>query len=117
MVAKLHEMELELDRDADAAVRTLAVTTLTVADRYAEGRVSALMDAAELTKTEPVPARSRWVRPGLALAVLLLCVGGIATFEIPQAVEQFAIVGAGTLVSLLLYGPGEFLPPRRRRPR
>ncbi|MGI5254118.1 hypothetical protein [Actinacidiphila glaucinigra] len=61
VVAALREREAHLDSDPRRALEELGVLLLTVADRYCEGRVGALLDEDQLQDVVAGPDRE-WVR-------------------------------------------------------
>ncbi|MER6449523.1 hypothetical protein [Streptomyces venezuelae] len=114
VVGRMHEVERDLYRDADPALIKLADMWLTIAERYADGRVGALLDE---DLSEVGPARS-WARDRIrdALAVLLT-VGTVfftASLDLPQAIEGYVISGSAVGVLLLVYGSGSIVNMRRR---
>ncbi|MFG3257926.1 hypothetical protein [Streptomyces sp. NPDC048172] len=105
VVAVLRRAEARLDSEPHAALRELGELLLTVAERYADGRVGALLDEEELRDVEPVRSYEL-VR--LALAVLLIGGGGagIALLGLPSVVQPYALSAWGLLVLLFVYGRG-----------
>ncbi|MFE5089499.1 hypothetical protein ACFRCI_03675 [Streptomyces sp. NPDC056638] len=114
VVARMHEVERDLYRDAGPTLIKLADMWLTIAERYADGRVGALLDE-DLSEVEP--ARS-WARDRIrdALAVLLT-VGAVfftASLDLPSAIEGYVISGTAVGVLLLVYGSGSIVNMRHR---
>ncbi|MFF3536398.1 hypothetical protein ACFYXP_20925 [Streptomyces sp. NPDC002466] len=114
VVARMHEVERDLYRDADPTLVKLAEMWLTIAERYADGRVGALLDE-DLSEVEPVRS---WARDRIrdALAVLLT-VGAVfftASLDLPSAIEGYVISGTAVGVLLLVYGSGSIVNMRHR---
>ncbi|MCY0928191.1 hypothetical protein OTB20_18720 [Streptomyces sp. H27-H1] len=116
VVAHLLTAEEETDRAPDQALKKLSAKVLRAGDRYAEGRLGALLDD-DLSNVAPIPSRARWVRIGAVVGLMLGLVFTIAAFDLPQAVEAYAIAGVGAIVTLVLNGPGDVLPPGLGRAR
>uniref|UniRef100_A0AAU2JIV2 Integral membrane protein n=1 Tax=Streptomyces sp. NBC_00049 TaxID=2903617 RepID=A0AAU2JIV2_9ACTN len=114
VVARMHEVERDLYRDADPTLIKLAEMWLTIAERYADGRVGALLDE-DLSEVEP--ARS-WARDRIRdVLAVLLTVGAVfftASLDLPQAIEGYVISGTAVGVLLLVYGSGSIVNMRRR---
>jgi hypothetical protein len=103
VVSRLRVAESQIDVKGNAALREIAQLLLTVAERYALGRVGALLDAEELVNVEP--ARNReFVRVIAFIALSFAGVVGVASLSLPSAVEGYAISAIGLLVLVLVYG-------------
>ncbi|WP_329620030.1 hypothetical protein OG357_05360 [Streptomyces sp. NBC_01255] len=114
VVARIHELEHGLYSDPDPTLVELADKWLTIAERYAEGRVGALLDD-DLSEVEPVRSLIRdRLRDVLAV---VLTVGGVfftASLDLPQAIEGYVISATAVGVLLLVYGSGAIVDLRRR---
>ncbi|MFC8831429.1 hypothetical protein ACFT9I_39530 [Streptomyces sp. NPDC057137] len=105
VVAALREAEARLDSEPRAALTDLARLLLTIADRYAEGRVGALLDQDRLDGVRPVRDRGA-VRLITATVLTLLGVVAVAFLQLPPMGEPFALGAAGIGVLALVYGRG-----------
>ncbi|MEU0133058.1 hypothetical protein ABZ172_03305 [Streptomyces sp. NPDC006296] len=114
VVARIHELEHGLYRDPDPILRELAGKWLTIAERYAEGRVGALLDD-DLSEVEPARSLVRdRLRDVLAVVLTVGAVFFTASLELPQAIEGYVISATAVGVLLLVYGSGAILDLRRR---
>ncbi|GAA0293991.1 hypothetical protein GCM10010302_35810 [Streptomyces polychromogenes] len=103
VASRLRVAEARMDVDGDEALPELAELMLTVAERYTDGRVAALLDQQELEGIEPVRDRE----PVRVAAVILLTVAGavgVSSLGLPAAAEGPAIAGFGLLALMLVYG-------------
>ncbi|MGW1836714.1 hypothetical protein [Streptomyces sp. NPDC002067] len=103
VASRLRSAEARLDIDGDEALPELAELMLTVAERYTDGRVGALLDQEELDGIDPV----RDPEPIQMIAVVLLTVAGavvVSLLGLPEAAEGPAIAGVGLLALMLVYG-------------
>lgn len=105
VVAVLREAEARLDSEPHAALTELAQLLLKIADRYAEGRVGALLDQDRLDGVTPVRDREA-VRLITATVLTALGVVAIAFLQLPPMGEPFALGAAGIGVLALVYGRG-----------
>ncbi|MFD0265364.1 hypothetical protein ACFVGY_02040 [Streptomyces sp. NPDC127106] len=107
-------MELELDRAPGPALRKLANMMVTIADRYAEGRLGALLDD-DLSAVDPY---RKWLSDGKRHALaLVLTVGSVfmvAVLDMPQALEPYVVAGSAAAALALLKGPQTIADFRRR---
>ncbi|KPL30054.1 hypothetical protein JI76_34100 [Streptomyces anulatus] len=95
-------------------LRELAGKWLTIAERYAEGRVGALLDD-DLSEVEPARSLVRdRLRDVLAVLLTVVAVFFTASLELPQAIEGYVISATAVGVLLLVYGSGAILDLRRR---
>ncbi|MCJ1676410.1 hypothetical protein MTF65_03395 [Streptomyces sp. APSN-46.1] len=114
VAGRLREVECDLDRAAGPVLVKLGNILLTIAERYADGRLGALLDE-DLSGVEPVRSSlGRIWRPAGAVLVMVSAVFAVAALDLPQAIEGYAIAGAGALVLLIFYGPQAILDVRRR---
>lgn len=105
VVAVLREAEARLDSEPHAALTDLAQLLLKIADRYAEGRVGALLDQDRLDGVTPVRDREV-VRLITATVLTALGVVAIAFLQLPPMGEPFALGAAGIGVLALVHGRG-----------
>ncbi|MET4926235.1 hypothetical protein P3L51_28435 [Streptomyces sp. PSRA5] len=105
VVAVLREAEARLDSEPRAALTDLARLLLTIADRYAEGRVGALLDQDRLDGVTPVRDRGA-VRLVTATVLTALGVVAVAFLPLPPMGEPFALGAAGIGVLALVHGRG-----------
>lgn len=124
VVAVLREAEARLDSEPHAALTDLAQLLMKIADRYAEGRVGALLDQDRLDGVTPV--RDRGVVRLITATVLTgLGVVAIAFLQLPPMGEPFALGAAGIGVLALVHGRGtrtaldlaDAIRPKRTEPR
>ncbi|MEV8401003.1 hypothetical protein [Streptomyces niveus] len=124
VVAVLREAEARLDSEPHAALTDLAQLLLKIADRYAEGRVGALLDQDRLDGVTPVRDREA-VRLITATVLTGLGVVAIAFLQLPPMGEPFALGAAGIGVLALVHGRGartaldlaDAIRPKRTGPR
>lgn len=103
VAARLRAAEAALDVDGDAALPKLAGLLLKVAERYAEGRVGALLDPEDLENVTAVRDRE----PLRIATVVVLTVAGamaVSLLSLPSAAEGPAIAGFGVLAVIVTYG-------------
>lgn len=116
VVGKLHAVEQELDRNPSVALRQLAELLLTIAGRYAEGRIGLLVDREDLEGVEPARARALdAARAAIAVVLTVVAVFAVASLDLPQAIEGYAVAGSGVVVMIMVYGPQVIAEYRRRR--
>ncbi|MGW0465604.1 hypothetical protein ACWDX6_10060 [Streptomyces sp. NPDC003027] len=114
VVARIHEVEHGLYSDPDPTLTELADKWLTIAERYAEGRVGALLDD-DLTEVEPARSLVRdRLRDVLAVVLTVGAVFFTASLDLPQAIEGYVISATAVGVLLLVYGSGAIVDIRRR---
>ncbi|WP_162596909.1 hypothetical protein [Streptomyces sp. NEAU-S7GS2] len=115
VIGRLRTVEQKLDRDPGPALAELGDLLLTIADRYAQGRLGALLDD-DLSDVVPVRQRSGdAVRAALAVVLTVGAVFAVASLDLPQAIEGYAIAGAGAVILVTVYGPQVIAEFRRRR--
>lgn len=105
VVAVLREAEARLDSEPRAALTDLAHLLLKIADRYAEGRVGALLDQDRLDGVEPVRDREV-IRLMTATTLTALGVVAVTFLQLPPVGEAFALGAAGIGVLALVHGSG-----------
>ncbi|MGP3977281.1 hypothetical protein ACTWQF_25385 [Streptomyces sp. 8N114] len=116
VVGKLQEVERELDKEPDRALRELAELLLRIAERYAQGRVGVLLDEQELQNVSAVRYRTGdGLRAAVAVALTIVTVFSVASLDLPQAIEGYVIAGSGAAVLITVYGPQVIVEYRRRR--
>jgi hypothetical protein len=96
VVAALRAAEAELDKDPKKAARDLGRLTLTISERYASGRVGALLDDGDLKKP-------RRMGESLRLSVTAVLVAVIVIAAARQGVPEPAAIAAAVVVVALLY--------------
>ncbi len=76
---------------------------MTIAERYAEGRVGALLDEEQLTQSVRAP---NWEPLRLAGVAVLTTGAAIGAHQIgvPDALTPYVVGGSGVLTLILLYG-------------
>lgn len=84
VVGALRSAEARQDSEPGRALEDLIVMLLTVAERYAEGRVGDLLDADQLSDVTPATPRER-VRMLAVGLVVVLVMAGSATLGLPEA--------------------------------
>ncbi|MGW4079410.1 hypothetical protein ACWELB_39065 [Streptomyces asiaticus] len=93
VVAALRSQEARLDVDPRAALPQLADMLLTIAERYCQARVGALLDETDLEGIQPGPDRE-WLR---ITAAAVLCAGavvGIAELGLADGAEPIVMLCA-----------------------
>ncbi len=114
VVARMNDAEYKLYREPATALPQVAELWLTIAERYTQGRVGALLDE-DLSTVEP--ARS-WivdrVRDTVAVVLTVAAVFFTASLELPQAIEGYVIAGSAVAVLILVYGSKAVLDSRAR---
>ncbi|MFH9003710.1 hypothetical protein ACH4E5_10780 [Streptomyces afghaniensis] len=105
VVAALREAEMELDTDLRKAVSEISDLALTVAERYSQGMVGALLDEERLAGLEPVTDREPYRIAGIALLVGASG-AAIAFLDLPATAETYLIGGVGLALATLLYRGG-----------
>ncbi|MYS32890.1 hypothetical protein GT025_01930 [Streptomyces sp. SID4920] len=100
----LRRSEAALDTRSRDGLADLSALLITIAERYTEGRVGALLDDGNLEGVTPEPSREllRWLT---SLALSVFAITTITLLDLPTGVESPIITGAGLLVVGLLYGP------------
>lgn len=104
VVGALRRSEAALDTRSRDGLADLSALLITIAERYTEGRVGALLDDGNLEGVTPEPSREllRWLT---SLALSVFAITTITLLDLPTGVESPIITGAGLLVVGLLYGP------------
>ncbi|MFH9588097.1 hypothetical protein ACH4LS_23565 [Streptomyces luteogriseus] len=116
VVSKLQETERKLDTDPGPALRELGELLLTIATRYAEGRIGCLLDDESLKDVQPVRYRTGdALRAAVAVVLTVATVFAVASLDLPQAIEGYVIAGSGVAVLIMVYGPQVIVEYRRRR--
>ncbi|MGY1503003.1 hypothetical protein ACW4TU_41615 [Streptomyces sp. QTS52] len=84
MVGALRRAEARQDSEPGRALEDLIVMLLTIAERYAEGRIDDLLDADQLTGVDPATPRERlrMVVVGVAVVLVMACA---AVLGLPEA--------------------------------
>ncbi|WAC97735.1 hypothetical protein [Streptomyces sp. NA13] len=102
VVARLRVAEERLDVDPAEALRELGGLLVTVAERYSDGRVGALLDEAELT--DVTPARDREVLRLVAVAGLTAVGAALLSMSgLPEGAMGPAIAAVGLCAVALVY--------------
>ncbi|MFD6474576.1 hypothetical protein ACFWEH_13880 [Streptomyces anulatus] len=84
VVGALRRAEARQDSEPGRALEDLAVMLLTIAERYAEGRVNALLDEDQLTGVSPAAPRER-VRMLVVGGAVVVVMAGAAILGLPDA--------------------------------
>ncbi|MBQ0986844.1 hypothetical protein KBZ10_20475 [Streptomyces sp. F63] len=105
VIGALRAVEVRQDRDSAAAYHDLAVMLLTIAERYAEGRIGELLDEADLVGVEPVVDRAG-LRFAAAGAVVLGVLGAASWGGVPAEVMGPLLGVTATAAVVLAYGMG-----------
>ncbi|MFJ5593221.1 hypothetical protein ACIQCG_26155 [Streptomyces noursei] len=84
VVGALRAAEAEQDTEPGRALRDLTVMLLTIAERYAEGRVGRLLDDDQIGDATPVVPRER-LRMAAVGVVVILVMTGAAVAGLPEA--------------------------------
>jgi hypothetical protein len=84
VVGALRRAEAQQDSKPDRALEDLTVMLLTIAERYAEGRVDDLLDADQLAGVTPAAPRERLRGVVVGLTVVLV-MAGAAFLGLPDA--------------------------------
>ncbi|MFE4531428.1 hypothetical protein [Streptomyces anulatus] len=84
VVGALRRAEARQDSDPGRALEDLAVMLLTIAERYAEGRVNALLNEDQLTGVSPATPRER-VRMLAVGGAVVIVMAGAAILGLPDA--------------------------------
>ncbi|MFF3663593.1 hypothetical protein [Streptomyces olivochromogenes] len=97
----LNAAEARIDVDGDHALSALVVLLGQVADRYADGRLGALLDEEKLTDYSP---GQDW-EPRVALLAVVFAVGAVGAgfLALSDPVTVILIIGVGVLGVALLY--------------
>ncbi|MET9860702.1 hypothetical protein ABZY93_15530 [Streptomyces smyrnaeus] len=84
VVGALRRAEAQKDSAPGRALEDLIVMLLTIAERYAEGRIDDLLDAEQLDGVDPATPRER-LRLGVVGLVIVLAMTGAAVLGLPEA--------------------------------
>ncbi|WP_405537512.1 hypothetical protein OG787_32300 [Streptomyces sp. NBC_00075] len=84
VVGALRKAEARQDSQPDRALEDLVVMLLTIAERYAEGRIDDLLDADQLVGVDPAAPRER-LRMGVVGLVVVLVMACAAVLGLPEA--------------------------------
>ncbi|WP_326580861.1 hypothetical protein OIE69_42685 [Actinacidiphila glaucinigra] len=84
VVGALRKAEARQDSEPGRALEDLIVMLLTIAERYAEGRIDDLLDVDQLAEVTPAAPRERLRVVGLG-AVVVLAMTGAAVLGLPDA--------------------------------
>ncbi|MFF3534746.1 hypothetical protein ACFYXP_12470 [Streptomyces sp. NPDC002466] len=84
VVGALRRAEARQDSEPGRALEDLTVMLLTIAERYAEGRVNDLLDADQLTGVTPAAPKER-LRMVVVGVVIVLVMAGAAILGLPDA--------------------------------
>ncbi|MEU8523554.1 hypothetical protein [Streptomyces sp. NPDC048577] len=84
VVGALRRAEARQDSEPGRALEDLIVMLLTIAERYAEGRIDDLLDADQLVDVSPATPRER-TRMLTVGAMVVLVMAGAATLGLPEA--------------------------------
>ncbi|WP_329564956.1 hypothetical protein [Streptomyces sp. NBC_01361] len=84
VVGALRRAEARQDSEPDRALEDLIVMLLTIAERYAEGRIDVLLDADQLDGVVPAAPKER-LRMVVVGLVVVLVMAGAAVLGLPEA--------------------------------
>ncbi|WP_326658674.1 hypothetical protein [Streptomyces canus] len=84
VVGALRKAEARQDSEPGRALEDLIVMLLTIAERYAEGRIDDLLDADQLADVDPAAPRER-LRMGVVGLVVVLVMACAAVLGLPEA--------------------------------
>ncbi|WP_251072867.1 hypothetical protein [Streptomyces sp. ISL-43] len=102
VVGALRKAEARQDTDPEQALQALTVLLLTIAERYAEGRVGQLLDEEQIGDAEPVVPRER-LRLAIVGLMVVLAVAGASLAGLPEAalvaLLPVAVIGAAITVN------------------
>ncbi|MFJ4537680.1 hypothetical protein ACIP39_17195 [Streptomyces tibetensis] len=102
VVSRLRAAEERLDSDPAHALRELAALLLTVAARYSEGRVGALLDEAELV--DVTPARDREALRLMAVATLTVAgAASLSSLGLPDGAMAPAVAAVALCAVAVIY--------------
>ncbi|MBO1333725.1 hypothetical protein J3486_21045 [Streptomyces sp. VRA16 Mangrove soil] len=93
--------EARQDDDPRQALQDLTVLLLTIAERYAEGRVRELLDEDQLENAEPAVYRERFRLVGVGTTAVLIMVGA-SLAGLPEAALT-ALLPVSVVVLILLF--------------
>ncbi|MFB8078568.1 hypothetical protein [Streptomyces sp. NPDC056013] len=101
VVGALRRAEARQDTDPEQALRELTVLLLTVAERYAEGRVGQLLDEDQIGDAEPVVPRER-LRLAVVGLLVVLAMAGASLAGLPDAalVALLPVVVIGAAIAV-----------------
>ncbi|WP_413115463.1 hypothetical protein ACK1X7_20285 [Streptomyces sp. CY1] len=102
VTAALRKAEARLDSEPDAALRHMADMLLTIAERYCEARVGALLDEAQLEDVRPAPDRE-WIRIAVAAILVAGAVTGIAKLGLPDSAEPIVMLCSCLLILAIIW--------------
>lgn len=102
VIAALRSKEARLDVDPRAALPQLAAMLLTIAERYCQARVGALLDETDLEGVQPGPDRE-WLRIAVAAVLCAGTVVGIAALGLPDAAEPIVMLCACLAIISLVW--------------
>ncbi|MBT2451801.1 hypothetical protein J7F03_33010 [Streptomyces sp. ISL-43] len=98
----MRKAEARQDTDPEQALQALTVLLLTIAERYAEGRVGQLLDEEQIGDAEPVVPRER-LRLAIVGLMVVLAVAGASLAGLPEAalvaLLPVAVIGAAITVN------------------
>ncbi|MGW2183911.1 hypothetical protein ACWCXX_39240 [Streptomyces sp. NPDC001732] len=102
VIAALRKAEARLDTDPNTALRDLADLLLTVADRYCEARVGALLDEAQLDSAQARSERE-WLRIAVSALMLAGAAIGITALSLADSAEPVVIACACLFVLAIVW--------------
>ncbi|MFJ8082967.1 hypothetical protein ACIQ6Y_20460 [Streptomyces sp. NPDC096205] len=106
-----------LDTDQDAALKRLGSTLLTMGERYAEGRVGAMLPESALRDAVPVSVTRETLRLSVRLSLAALAALGsvwavqplLAHLDAPALLRPWCYAVAAFIPALLIAGPRQIL--------
>ncbi|MEU9773487.1 hypothetical protein [Streptomyces sp. NPDC047968] len=101
VVGALRKVEARQDTDPEQALRELVVLLVTIAERYAEGRVGQLLDEDQMGDAEPVVPRER-LRLAVVGSLVVLVMASASLSGLPEAalVALLPVVVIGAAIAV-----------------
>lgn len=102
MVGALRAAEAQQDSNPKQAMQDLTVMLLTIAERYAEGKVSHLLDDEQIGDAQRVVHRE-WVRLPVLAGVVVSAMAGAAFAGLPDAALTALLPLVVIITGILVY--------------
>ncbi|MFG2875122.1 hypothetical protein ACGFYU_08940 [Streptomyces sp. NPDC048337] len=109
VVGALRKAEARQDTDPEHALRELTVLLLTIAERYAEGKVGQLLNQEQIGDAEPVVPHERLRLASVGLAVVL-ALAGASLAGLPEA-ALVALLPVVVIVAAIVINRGKVPTP------
>ncbi|WP_269246314.1 hypothetical protein [Streptomyces sp. Qhu-G9] len=107
VAAVLKNLEARLDTDPDSAVRELGSALLTIAERYAQGRVGALLSEEQIGDIQPVQdheARRLLAAGAMTCLLTAVLLKIVEVASLPSAMEPVVIAISALTALMAAYG-------------